>query len=507
VASYHDLLDAIARIRSVTGDSDAWKKGLTGDDVTVACNPASPPATLGALLAKLTAAHPDVFLSLSPAGPQPAPPRIGEGAAAEAIRDAEAALAHQNTDAAHIDLQVVTAVLNARAAHDEGVAELVALQRDIEAAVASRTDLDTPAGAREFQRFLIAKLREIRGVVENSSLDATSKASLAAALATLYASTTQEPPEKSIAEDGPSESRPAPSGSAGTPRISDETPSAETMPVSSYALGPDIAQYGPDPLSLEPAWPDPSPPGLPAVAPPAAVPPPAAAPMPAPAIPAPTPPLPAPAPPMAIPPFTAGLPGGAPFAGGLAGPGSSAPSLPPLADLPRAELPHRSRDGIADAEPDRAIDPLDAASETAADQPGDDPGPAATEVDLPDGDVVTAPSPELAAAITAAVGGTPLADAFRLQGINLPPPGSPVAAPLDPGLLAPGDIGLFTDRHALFLGHGKALLDQQIQPIASVSGPGFLGWQHPPEPERTPEPTNSTPEIPAPNRSAATAPS
>jgi hypothetical protein len=115
-------------------------------------------------------------------------PDPAEGAAADAIRAAETALAHQKSLTAQVDLQVVTAVLNAHAAHADGAAALDALQNEIESAVVTRTDLDTPAGARAFQRYLIDKLRDIRTVVETADLDATSKASLAAALASLYAS-------------------------------------------------------------------------------------------------------------------------------------------------------------------------------------------------------------------------------------------------------------------------------------------------------------------------------
>ena len=59
-------------------------------------------------------------------------------------------------------------------------------------------------------------------------------------------------------------------------------------------------------------------------------------------------------------------------------------------------------------------------------------GPSATgdgTVVLPGGQTITAPSPELAAVITAAVAGTPDTDAFRLQGITIPAPGSPVSEP------------------------------------------------------------------------------
>ena len=498
MASYHDLLDAIARVRSVTGDPDAWKKGLTGDDVAIVCTPASPPAALGAVLAKVTAAHPEVFLADSPAG-QP-PPRIGEGAAAAAIRDAEAALARQNTDAAHVDLQVVTAVLNAHAAHDDGLAELIALQHDIENAVVVRTDLDTPAGAREFQRFLIGKLRDIRDVVENSSLDATSKASLAAALAILYASSTPESGDRVADGEGQPDPEPAPEESGHHRRPDPQTANSPTLHPSQWDLGPEVAPASDavDPLPPELAWFDPPPSEAPF--------PPSVSAMPAPAMPAPAMPAPVmPAPAMAAPTWGAGLPGGAPIGGGLPGLGSPVAPAPALPDLPRADLPDHAKVGPHPSDAVPETDPLDGAAQTSDEQPGDaEPADGSeTEVNLPDGDTVTAPSPELAAAITAAVGGTPIPDAFRLHGITIPAPGSAVTAPLEPARLTPGDIGVFTDRHALALGHGKALLDKQIQPIASVSGPGFLGWQHPP----APQPANATPEVPAPNPAAATAPS
>ena len=523
MASYHDLLDAIARIRSVTGDPDAWKKGLTGDDVATVCNPASPPAALGAVLAKVTAAHPDVFLAGSTNGPPP--PRVGEGAAADAIRDAEAALAHQNTDAAHVDLQVVTAVLNAHAAHDVGLAELIALQRDIEQAVIARTDLDTPAGARQFQRFLIGRMRDIRNVVENSSLDATSKASLAAALATLYSASTPDPQDNAPAEGHQSEHEPAPPEPGRRPEAPAETASGAAIPAQRPAPW-DPGLYGPpvpdvlDPLPPEPFWTDPPPAGPPAGSPPIPVAVPPAAALPAPVMPPPAPVMPPPAPvmpppAMATPPWAGGLPGSAPFGAGLptlGSPPAPAPSLAAAAlpELPKSDLPAHARGAAAD--PETPADSKPAADTESAGTSDDPAGPPAdgiaTTVDLPDGDTVTASSPELAAAITAAVGGAAIPDAFRQQGIVLPAPGTAITAPLDPAGLAPGDIGMFTDRHALALGNGKALLDKQIQPISSVSGPGFIGWQHPPEPEPSqPEPPDATPDVPVPNRAAATAPS
>ena len=123
-----------------------------------------------------------------------------EGDAADAIRSAEVALAHQNSTTAQVDLQVVTAVLNA---HQKAAASrdaLNALQRDIEGAVATRSDLDTPAGARDFQRYLIGKLRDIQAVVAGASLDDTSNSALMAAWTSLY-NASQAGPDAPVADD------------------------------------------------------------------------------------------------------------------------------------------------------------------------------------------------------------------------------------------------------------------------------------------------------------------
>lgn len=123
--------------------------------------------------------------------------------------------------------------------------------------------------------------------------------------------------------------------------------------------------------------------------------------------------------------------------------------------------------------------------------PGEGPPGGAITIELPDGQRVTAPSPQLAAVIAAAVAGTPIPDAFSGQGITIPAPGSPVVAPVDPAALVPGDVGVFGDRHALALGEGKALLDNQIQPIDGFGGRGLIGWQHPPESVTTSPPVQN----------------
>jgi hypothetical protein len=155
-------------------------------------------------------------------------------------------------------------------------------------------------------------------------------------------------------------------------------------------------------------------------------------------------------------------------------------------------------DHASRAEADNHNEDEDREEDAAADKPEQQPaGP--TTVTLPDGETVTAASPQLAAAITAAAGGASVADAFHQQGITIPPPGTAVTNPIDPLQAAPGDIGMFTDRHALALGHAKALLDGQIQHIATVSGPSFLGWEHPPVAVAT---ESATTHAPAPTRPA-----
>ena len=129
-----------------------------------------------------------------------------------------------------------------------------------------------------------------------------------------------------------------------------------------------------------------------------------------------------------------------------------------------------------------------------------EPAAGPTIATLPNGETLTAASPQLAAAIEAAANGTPIADAFRQEGMTIPPPGTAVSDPVDPSQLAPGDIGMFTDRHALALGDSRALVNGQIQHISTVNGPGFLGWEHPPVPVSAPEPDRTAP--PAPTRPA-----
>jgi hypothetical protein len=391
--------------------------------------------------------------------PDDAPaPEHQEGDAADAIRNAEVALAHQNSTTAQVDLQVVTAVLNAHQKTAAGTQALNRLQRDIEGAVATRSDLDTPAGARDFQRYLIGKLRDIRAVVASASLDDTSNSALMAAWTSLYNSAQ---PGTDATDD-----KPRPAGSE--PAVPGPNTAQSRPPATEPDPDPYVGALPEDDLGVQPED------------------------MPTQAAPAPT----TEATP-SIPSFGGGgPPGGAGWGmpGGLALPGplpSGDEQLSPK-DLDDARL-------RSDEPEDRLVsdedDPERAGHEHA------EPATGPTTATLPNGETLTAASPQLAAAIEAAASGTPIADAFRQEGMTIPPPGTAVSDPVDTSQLAPGDIGMFTDRHALALGDSRALLNGQIQHISTVNGPGFLGWEHPPVPVGAPEPNRTEP--PAPTRPAS----
>jgi Domain of unknown function (DUF4226) len=386
-------------------------------------------------------------------------PEHQQGDAADAIRNAEVALAHQNSTTAQVDLQVVTAVLNAHQKTAAGTQALNRLQRDIEGAVATRSDLDTPAGARDFQRYLIGKLRDIRAVVAGASLDDTSNSALMAAWTSLYNS-----------------------AQPGNDATDDKRPPGGSEPA---ATGPDAAQSRPPATEPDPdpyfgTLPDDDvgvpPEDMPARA--------ASAPV----------------------PTTEGTPsipsfggGGPPAGAGWGMPGGLA--LPgPLAGGDEQLSPKDLDDERlkSDETEDRSASDEDAPERGGHEHAEPAAGP--TIATLPNGETLTAASPQLAAAIEAAANGTPIADAFRHEGMTIPPPGTAVSDPVDTSQLAPGDIGMFTDRHALALGDSRALLNGQIQHISTVNGPDFLGWEHPPVPVSAPQPNRTDP--PAPTRPA-----
>lgn len=103
------------------------------------------------------------------------------GKSIDAIAEMQAALSRQHAAAAEADRALAEALASAHAATVEGVRRLDAIAAEIDRAVANQDaiGLDTSLGAREFQRFLIAKQREILAVVSDArELDVAKRAVL-----------------------------------------------------------------------------------------------------------------------------------------------------------------------------------------------------------------------------------------------------------------------------------------------------------------------------------------
>jgi len=92
------------------------------------------------------------------------------GLSITAIGDQQAALSTRHTAASEADRALADALASAHAATVEGIRRLDAIAAEIDSAVTNQAafSIDTAVGAREFQRFLVAKQREISAVVSDA---------------------------------------------------------------------------------------------------------------------------------------------------------------------------------------------------------------------------------------------------------------------------------------------------------------------------------------------------
>jgi len=98
-----------------------------------------------------------------------------------AIQARQSALVSQHSTAAEADRVLAEVLASAHAAARESIRRLDAIGEEIDRAATGRADLavDTPIGVREFQRFLVAKQREIATVVTDAhELDRVKRAVL-----------------------------------------------------------------------------------------------------------------------------------------------------------------------------------------------------------------------------------------------------------------------------------------------------------------------------------------
>lgn len=396
------------------------------------------------------------------------------GEAAEAIKNLEAAMVAQQDDVADADLRLAQAVMSAHATAQGGTAALNALQSQIDDYIDAHPGLDTPAGAREFQRFLITVMDEIAAVLTSGSLDAASQRSVLEALLQAYEpivapvepvedkpgsepaapnaddstaeeSTADDPggEEEAVAPQDSSDSGPAsaPSGAAAEPMAAPSDDLSDLM-----GADPDLLTDSPMPTEAAQTATTPASSAMPNLG---------------------------------------GL--GIPASSGMpSGMSSSLPTLPNLLGSTASDPAEPLSDLLSGDELEPVADP-DADDEQSADEgesePGSDDGEQ-TEVTLPNGETVTAPNPQIASAITAAASGTPVVEAYRANGMTITAAGTPVENPVDTADLETGDVGVFSDHHVIALGDSKALVNMAVKPVEDVVGPGFLGWERPPEPVR-----------------------
>lgn len=395
------------------------------------------------------------------------------GQAADAVKKLQDELRGSYGTLSAAEERLSAAMLNAHATTADGREELGAIQHDIVAAVNDPSvTLDTPAGQQAYLKFLHGKVAAIRKVIDSGTLAGDDQATVATALAGLYA-------------DGGSVDPPTPNGSNTAPAAAPVTAPAATDPAPAD-LGPSTVDLGPIPPMPDPTLAD-------VVAGPLGG--------------------------LGGDPMSSmasmlpgalgglgGLGGGDPFGvGGLTGAAS------PLAGLASAlreqagpEDPDQRRgddttrhgddeqhhqDSQGDAAPPAPSD--EPAGEPPAPHPQGEPGQGAppasdaspvptSTVALPDGSATNAKTPALAGAVRAYLSGTAVEEAYRQAGMALPPPGTPVTNPADPAQLSCGYLGMFTDHYVVAASAVKAFQDGRIVPLSTMaSSPDFLGWMDP----------------------------
>lgn len=108
------------------------------------------------------------------------------GQSAAALQAREVALTERYAEVAAADRSLADAIAAAHSISREALAALGRIEAEIESAVATHVPGDGPAAARELQRFLIDKQREIATVVADAQERASAKAAAVQQLTGAY---------------------------------------------------------------------------------------------------------------------------------------------------------------------------------------------------------------------------------------------------------------------------------------------------------------------------------
>jgi hypothetical protein len=418
-----------------------------------------------------------------PAGPRPRAGGLStdeqqSGQAADAVKKLQQQLKNHYSRIGDAEEKLSEILLTAHATSVAGQHKLNDIQARIVQAVNNPAmATDTPAGERAFLTLLRNQAGEIDDLLDSGALTADDQSKAAQALSALYAADARAGTATDAPAPAPTPQQPAPA-----PPAPESAPSPDPPAVD--------AGLGLAPQALDP--------GLPGVL--------GGAPLGMPMGGDPLSPL------ASMLPALSGLGGGAGSSpldalGGLAGAAAPLAGLAsqlgerPSRDQPaeiaedaaqRAKSGKDSKDGADAGHADTATAPSGgqqlAAQQghnpnTADGQPPTAVAPAASAsatVTLPDGSTATARTPQAAQAIRDYLAGDTVDASYRKNGIALPPPGTPITHPVDPGRLTCGDLAMFKDHYVPVLSSVKAYLNGQVVPLGSVaSGPDFLGWVDP----------------------------
>jgi hypothetical protein len=408
----------------------------------------------------------------APRHPGPPDPGINtqqqqSGQGAEAIKKMHDELHGQYTKISDADEKFTEVLLNAHATNAAGRDKLNEIQQKIVGAVNEPTmQLDTAAGERAFLTFLRAETADVNDLVASGALAADDESKVAQATAALFAcggdgSDPDQPVPPPALAPAPA---PSPAPDPGVP-ASGEVDAGDPDP----GLGPAPQLPGPD-MGLDP--------GAMGGADPFSS-------------------------------LSSGLPGAL---GGLGGLGSPLDGLSALGSNlgdeggDRGHLSHSDDSGGAGKDDDDNKKSSDAATPavtpTAAQPPaatpggpdpqnganvaGQPPAPlaapagASATVTLPDGSMGTARSAQVASAVRDYLAGTPVDAAYRQNGLQLPPPGTPITNPIDTNGLTCGDVAMFKDHYEPVLSSVKGYHNGQVVALGSVSSsPDFMGFFNP----------------------------
>jgi uncharacterized protein DUF4226 len=438
-------------------------------------------APLSEINKALERGHPAAPPSSPPPSPVPGTEPAGSppateltGAAADAARRLDDALAKNHTAINDADDRLADAVLRASSSSADGKQRLQHLQQDIIDEVNKiGPSLDTASGQHQLAEFLQGKTSDILAVLKNAGLDSDSQARVLDGLSTRYRALTDDGSSgggadgKSVSGSGDNAGTNTASGTEGGPTSIEGAGTGERVRddplLDGLASDPMMSRLG---MMTAPAL------GALGSLPAALG--------------------------SAIPSF-----GGSGLGGGDLGDLGSAiggalhdaerDPAEVAADEPADTLKDPSASTTVESKSQDATRPAGSSDQdgnpgeanaafsggappTAAAAPGQ-AAMSSTQVELPDNTVRTAATVALAQAGRAVLSGDNVDDAFAAANLQLPPLGAPVSAPISPSRLEFGDVGQYTDHRVMALSKDSVWINGQVTPIDQLeTGPNFLGW-------------------------------